>query len=203
MSRTTNIVYTIEFFSYWHIGSGLSIAGDVDAAVLKNQYQLPYIPGKALKGLLREAAETLAELDTKSSYKDLIVSIFGEERTKKQQAAEEKEENTDFDPDKDNETKGQAGQAFFYNAEVNPKDLMDKQTALYERLSATALDEQGQAKQGSLRKMEVSIPLKLYAKISGLTKEEGEFIHQCFKWIKRMGLQRHRGLGRCQFQALN
>jgi CRISPR/Cas system CSM-associated protein Csm3 (group 7 of RAMP superfamily) len=53
------INYKIEFYSYWHSGSGLSIAAGADLRVNKDKDGLPFIPGKTLKGLLREAAENL------------------------------------------------------------------------------------------------------------------------------------------------
>ena len=51
----STIKYEIEFFSNWHCGSGLAAGADVDALVIKDQEGLPYIPGRTLKGLLREA----------------------------------------------------------------------------------------------------------------------------------------------------
>ena len=54
-----DITYTIEFFSYWHCGSGLSAGADVDSLVIKDAKGMPFVPGKTIKGLIREAAETL------------------------------------------------------------------------------------------------------------------------------------------------
>ncbi len=49
----------IEFFTYWHCGSGVSGGSRVDALVAKDDRGLPYIPGKTLKGHIREMAESL------------------------------------------------------------------------------------------------------------------------------------------------
>lgn len=54
----SNIKYTIEFYSQWHCGSGLSAGADVDALVVKDKDYMPYVPGKTIKGLVREAVET-------------------------------------------------------------------------------------------------------------------------------------------------
>ena len=54
-----DITYTIELFSYWHCGSGLSAGADVDSLVIKDAKGMPFVPGKTIKGLIREAAETL------------------------------------------------------------------------------------------------------------------------------------------------
>lgn len=62
-----DITYKIEFFSEWHCGSGLSAGADTDALVIKDSEGFPYIPGKTLKGLFREAIEELIELKDTST----------------------------------------------------------------------------------------------------------------------------------------
>ena len=54
-----NMDYKIEFFSNWHCGSGLAAGADVDALVIKDKDGLPYVPGRTIKGLLRDAATEL------------------------------------------------------------------------------------------------------------------------------------------------
>ena len=54
-----DIKYKVIFFTDWHCGSGLAAGADVDALVIKDSDGLPYIPGKTMKGLLREAAEEI------------------------------------------------------------------------------------------------------------------------------------------------
>ena len=54
-----NIRYKIEFHTDWHCGSGLAAGADVDALVVKDQSGLPFVPGKTIKGLLREAVEEI------------------------------------------------------------------------------------------------------------------------------------------------
>lgn len=53
------IKYQIQFHSYWHCGSGLAAGAGVDALVVKDADGLPFVPGKTIKGLLREAMEEL------------------------------------------------------------------------------------------------------------------------------------------------
>ena len=50
----------IEFFTYWHCGSGSSGGSRVDALVAKDE-GLPYIPAKTLKGHIRKMAESLED----------------------------------------------------------------------------------------------------------------------------------------------
>jgi CRISPR/Cas system CSM-associated protein Csm3 (group 7 of RAMP superfamily) len=170
----------IEFFGYWHIGSGLSVAGDVDAAVLKNKEGLPYIPGKTLKGLFRDAAEKLNAFEA-DQHRRLLDEIFGKQTT----------------PDEDPENHQGQGLAYFGNAELGA--VIEDKSLLYDKISATAINAQtGVAEDHTLRKYEVCIPLKLFAEIEVQNSEQQDFLQRCAKMVKRMGVLRHRGLGRCQ-----
>ena len=71
-------------------------------------------------------------------------------------------------------------------------------------MAFTSIENSGVAKKGSLHTMETTIPCKLYSEITGFSddtksKEQIEF---CFQWVKRLGQNRHRGLGRCHFQLI-
>ena len=57
----TDIKYKITFFSNWHCGSGLAAGADTDELVIKDRNGLPYVPGRTIKGLLREAAMMLKQ----------------------------------------------------------------------------------------------------------------------------------------------
>ena len=59
MTTEKRIDYQIEFFSQWHCGSGLSAGADIALLVIKDKEGMPFIPGKTLKGLIREAVENL------------------------------------------------------------------------------------------------------------------------------------------------
>lgn len=98
-----DITYTIEFFSYWHCGSGLSAGADVDSLVIKDAKGMPFVPGKTIKGLIREAAETLNNLaPDRYPSQEIIDNIFG----KRSETAEIP----------------QIGKAFFSNAEFPATD---------------------------------------------------------------------------------
>ena len=190
MENTMCISYQIEFFSYWHIGSGLSGGAAADNIVLKNDKKLPFIPGKTLKGLLREAAELINGLNGDMVSSHFINDVFGEKLV-----------------DKDN--KRNEGEAFFANAYLtkNASDIIVKDgltNELYQILSSTAIDENGQAVDSSLRQLEVTIPLTLYGKIEhfSIKPEYKVQLEYCFKWIKQMGQNRNRGLGKCKFSII-
>jgi CRISPR/Cas system CSM-associated protein Csm3 (group 7 of RAMP superfamily) len=170
----TTVNYTIEFFSDWHCGSGLAAGADVDALVIKDKDRFPYIPGKTIKGLVREAIEILYH-----DSGDQIVNAFGASTDAK-------------------------GVMFFENAvfEHNLKETIKKQETvsyLYRNLASTAIDENGIAKEHSLRRIEVVVPCKLVGTIHDVPDEIVPQLKKSLAYIKRLGVNRNRGLGRCKF----
>lgn len=198
---TQQLRYQIQFYGYWHVGSGLSASTYADAVVLKDQDDFPVIPGKTLKGLLREAAHTIHQYQPDLVSFDFIRDVFGESGN-----TEENRKNGPYKPS-----------AFFFSnatlseqlrAQLPQATLIDGSgpvnlvNSLYEVLSSTQI-ENGLAKDGSLRQLEVCVPLPLYAVIEGETiNDYMAEIDACFGWIKRMGLNRNRGLGRCRLTRM-
>jgi CRISPR/Cas system CSM-associated protein Csm3 (group 7 of RAMP superfamily) len=187
--------YKIKFLDYWHTSSGLSTGADVDLTVLKDEHGLPILPGKTLKGLFREAAENLKELNSKLISKDFIHSVFGEQLPKGAKTEDEHEvkEADSFFSDarfSDNIYK------LVINKEIQP-------SYLYKSIASTQIDENGQAKDFSLRQMEVTVPVELYAEIYDFDKKYEPQMELCFKYVKRLGLNRNRGLGRCEISKIN
>ena len=54
------LTLTFTLLSYWHAGTGAGRGGDADAVVQRDDDGLPYLPGKSVKGLIRDAVETYA-----------------------------------------------------------------------------------------------------------------------------------------------
>jgi len=162
--------FKIEFFDYWHLGSGVSAGPALDSTVVKDENGLPYVPGKTIKGILREMAEMIGGEST--------AKIFGEEGSS-------------------------MGEAYFSNAEL------DRDTAaylaahpneakhLYEKISSTKIGNNGIAEDQSLREIEVVVPLTLWGEIA-CKEEEKALLSQAMGMVKQIGLNRNRGLGRCQ-----
>ncbi len=187
------IAYQIEFFSYWHASSGLAGGTYADLLVNKTREGLPYIPGRTLKGLLREAAETIYQFDSDLVTQTFILDVFG-------QAPDEK--------DIEEERATLEAQSFFSNAYLSdylqnaiPKDHVP---FLYHVLASTKINERGLAADGTLRQMEATAPLVLLSRIEQFPDKPGyeQQLNYCFQWIKRMGLNRSRGLGRCKFSII-
>lgn len=193
-----NIIYTLKFYSEWHCGSGLVAGADLDALVVKNKRKLPYVPGKTIKGLVREAVENVLFFKgINATDRELFVKTFGN--------ADEADwnmlEDTLTDDKKD---KMRKGEAFFTNAELD-KEFQDiiyeekLESYLYRAVSSTAITERGVAKEHSLRKMETVIPCELTGKIIDVPDEFAKWVIDGLKYIKRLGQNRNRGLGRCEF----
>ena len=64
-------IYKIQFFDYWHTGSGLAGGTYADSIVNKDETDLPIIPGRTIKGLLKDAANSLQRLNN-----ELITNNF-------------------------------------------------------------------------------------------------------------------------------
>ncbi|MCK9159577.1 MAG: RAMP superfamily CRISPR-associated protein [Bacteroidaceae bacterium] len=171
-----NIQYTIQFFSEWHCGSGLAAGADVDELVIKDKNNLPFVPGKTLKGLVREAVEEILAFQQKQAPAS-FVDMFGNSKDK--------------------------GCSFFKNAEL-PVDLRDSiitqglSSYLYRSIASTAIDDKDIAKKNSLRKMQTVVPCSLEGEILNVPNDFVPEIVNGLKFIKCLGQNRNRGLGRCQ-----
>ena len=193
------IKYKIEFHTDWHCGSGLAAGADVDALVVKDKNGMPFIPGKTMKGLVREAVEELFFLTDGFKNEDKVkdfIKTFGnsEDRDAKIYVVPTGlEESKDF---------MKRSEAFFTNAVLNKAeydaiDVNDAARFMYRDIASTSIKENGIAKVHSLRKMQVVVPCTLYGEILNVPEDMADEIIQSFGFIKRMGQSRNRGLGRC------
>lgn len=178
------INYDLTFYSNWHCGSGLSSGADTDALVVKNTYGLPFVPGKTIKGLVREAAELL--MDLKQIDKSGLDKTFGTEG---------------------GSVSTNEGTAFFSNAELPESEAgqirnHNLQEYLFTNIASTAIDGNGITVKGSLRKAEVTVPCTLEGVICDVPDEMAEIICDALRMIKRLGQNRTRGLGRCDFKNI-
>lgn len=177
-----NLSYSIEFHSLWHCGSGLSAGADIDTLVIKDDSLLPYVPGKTVKGILREAVEDYAAY-MKLNVDSTINSVFGHLSPK-------------------NSDDIIQGDAFFTNAELSKDEqnyikASELQEHLYKAISSTKIDNEGIAEDHSLRRIEATIPCVLYGKILNVDDKLVDVFKKAVGLVKRIGLNRNRGLGRC------
>lgn len=168
----TDIHYQIEFFSYWHCGSGMAAGAGVDALVVKDGDGLPFVPGKTVKGLVRQAYEELF------GRNDLL---FGNES---------------------GNVRAQTFFSDTVLEEARKDILSRNwQRSLFRSISSTAIDENGIADPHSLRKTQVTVPCTLTGRVLHVPDGEVEKVEKAMRLVKQLGYHRSRGLGRCQFSV--
>lgn len=183
---------TIDLRSDWHAGGGRGQGAVLDAVVHRDASGLPVLPGRHLKGLLREALERAADWGWEG-YTGLAAQLFGKR-------SEEMPAGTVPRPGSlrlgDGRLPGDL--ALWLGSEAGQGHL----PKLYRGLYSTAVDHAtGSARDRSLRGIEVCVPLTLHAPISlvpGQTPpaDWAARLQRVLPLIDAVGAHRSRGLGR-------
>ena len=197
----SNQTYKIQFQinNYWQAGTGYGGGALVDSLVNKDINGLPFLPGRTIKGLMRDAVsrveqwghipeeathcffgslpleDGITRLETEPGAIAISDAVLPEEMTKWLSHPE--------------------------NAEIRQ--------GLFKQISSTAINpETGCAIDKSLRAIEVTIPLTLTATLTVLNEDSLNKINwgtgktwkdglkSCLKLIRAVGASRSRGLGR-------
>ena len=133
-----DIEYKVEFFTDWHCGSGLAAGADADALVIKDSDRLPFLPGKTVKGLLREGME------------DIITFKYGDNPSLRKEMEEIVKETLGFFNDSNDigneKTEMKIGKAHFTNASLseNEREAVlagSLQPYLFRVISSTAVSD--------------------------------------------------------------
>ena len=180
------LAYKIEMLSDWHVGSGLDAGVEVDALVLKDENGIPYIPGKTIKGLLKDALVDMIEVN--QCEDTTVQEIFGNMISNQERTSH-------------------SGKAFFSDATLDEdqyKEIASNNLGeyLYRNIASTAIGEKGIAKEKSLRVTQVTMPLTLTGYISAIEKADEPTLKKAFQWVRYLGVNRNRGLGRCRFSTI-
>lgn len=216
----------IRLFSFWHVGSGRGGGLTVDAVVHKDSGGLPELPGRTIKGLVRDAvsrAEAWGHLEAGTTE-----TWFGSDGRNYRGHLEAG--RRDDDPQRPDRYQTDDGLLVFDNGVLPApvaawlrqgdtglrqdetdlhQDETDLRDGLYHHLYATAVDHlSGTASHETLRGTEVVVPLDLYAPISALPRPDlgaqaarwPELLPRCLPLIRGLGVSRTRGLGRCCFR---
>lgn len=185
----------IHFANYWHAGGGRDAGSVLDAIVHRDVHGLPVVPGRHIKGLLRDALER-AETWEWEGYSGLAATLFGDRSETASNAAP------------------QAG-CLRVSDGMLPSDVAKwlgseagarLRPGLHRALYATAVEhDSGVAKDHSLRGIEVTVPLDLTAvveEIPGRNAPENWLarLGEVLPLIDALGAYRSRGLGRVQLQ---
>lgn len=182
-SKRTCAELKLRFSGYWHAGSGRGSGHHLDAVCERDARDLPYFPGRQLKGVLRHAvrrAEAWKWLENlplpdgpAKSHEELL---FGS-----QSQAESRDAtlpglvsigNAQL-PEPEREWLAYEGNALLEEAKRNNSQPLLDQIAektllrqqLFDELFSTAIDENGTARRYSLRGLEVCLPVMLEAMI--------------------------------------
>jgi len=198
-------IIKLQLFEYWHTSAGFGKGRYFDAVVTRSEEGLPLLRGKTLRGLLREAifhAESFGQLAPGTSE-----AMFGTSQETLQ--AQEKPEVNRFTTRPGCFRVGSATlppEWQRYAATQEGKALIK---GLYGALSSTAIDEDGLAKEQTLRRIEVAVPLTLQARWEGesfslaqTTYLPQDALHKALPLLRKLGTSRHRGLGRVRATLL-
>lgn len=180
----------LELLSDTCISSGESIAGIIDVEVEFDEYGIPFIPVKRLKGVLREAAEDINLIcDGKYSY--YIDDIFGKPgECIPGNMILENGRLEDYEEISDMIKRGKKSKE--YGILFNEEFVKDSFTYIR---SQTAIDEGGAAKVNSLRNIRVLKKGLKFLFDLDIEREYIQFLSQVCKMVRHIGLNRTRGLG--------
>lgn len=186
----------ISFVSDWHCGSGLGESHLADAVLNRDADGVPVIPGRAVKGALREGAWRLGALG--GDYARALTLLFGSDS----QFADEKHAGRLYVAPA---TLQEDIRAFLLSLSFEERGR--EISYMMVRRSRTALKD-GVAEQGSLRTLECGIPGAVFS--SRLTFDMSEensawilpYMAAVCAAVKSMGADRARGLGRCRLQLM-
>jgi len=186
-----------DLLTPWAVSSGRTGGPAADATVVRSPGGLPYLPGRSVKGLLREGcrqAEALGYLPAGTCQQ-----LFGE---------------WSFAANAASRYEVAAGQLSFSDARL-PREYEDFArskpegaawaTAFVQSIAATALEESGLARDKTLRTFEVAVPMTLRATIECPTSGDAavdwlEAIKVAASLVRAVGAHRNRGFGRAQLR---
>lgn len=174
--------FSIELLGDMCVSNGKTLGSIIDIDVCYDDFGLPIIKGKSLKGCLREIAEELIEWNIIKN-KDFVSKVFGEKGSN--------EDMNLYLSDAHIENSCLYKQAI-KKEDLKQQDLIDAFT--YCR-TQTSIDENGIAKKNSLRTIRVVKKGEIFiCKYCISEKNHDDFI-LCLKSLRNIGMNRTRGLG--------
>lgn len=183
---------TITLLSPWHAGSGLGDGPGDDRLVVRDAHGMPYLPGRTLKGLLRDATTAAEELGHLNA--GVTVRLFGEASS---QTGDAESEGSLLLGDARLGGDVAAVDGWDRWAAAHPDQVRHLDT----RIQSTAVED-GVGKRGTLRSTEWIWPATLTAILASDAKKAEEDIQSLEKslaLLRRLGLRRHRGFGNATF----
>lgn len=174
------IRYIIELSSFWHIGSGVGSGNNEDAIVIVDDNGVPYIPGKSIKGLVKDSARLL----NRSLKPPISIdNLFGIES---------------------DHYEGEGALKFSNAYPIAYDKIKEYPEIMKSSRRQISMNEHNVANDQSLRKIQVIRPCKLIGEIDEIPDEPDDSRHvkKCLELIKFIGGNRTRGLGRCKVRVI-
>lgn len=192
------VLLRIEILDYWHCGSGRGLGASLDAVCARDRLGLPVLPGRTLKGLLRDAVRR-CPCPVMDDREARIAALFG--GVGFTPATGENEPQLIEQPGNGRLTVTDARlpQAMLdYLGSLPERDLEGLRAPLFAQLAQTAIEHQrGAAKTNSLRTIEVAMPVTLEATIESTDDRWCRLVAPALTLLRAVGAYRSRGLGRC------
>lgn len=207
----------IDLHAFWHAGTGRSRGTSVDAIPQCDPDGLPYLPGRTVAGLLREAFGRVAEIDARRAdtvevpllSPGLVTALLGSEpqHARGGQLGRYGTDQGCLAVDDARPWKDDAEATLWRGWAATSPDAV---ASLRRRRVSTAITPDGVARPRTLRADEVVVPMTLYAPLSLLpsSSDSGppagwrEALEEALPLVRRLGSRRHRGFGRCTVTLL-
>lgn len=194
-SRAGTIV--LDIVSYWHAGTGRGDGPGADAIVARTRQGLPYLPGRTVKGLVRNAvaaaerAGAFGDPDSKRLQTWFGSDIVRVERDDRERQLEEARYSTEAGRLRfGSATLGEAWAAW---AAAHPAE----RAQLVRTFASTRIGADGVALDETLRTIEISVPMTLTAPVEGLDEASEAALGVALPlFLRSAGAHRRRGLGR-------
>lgn len=217
-------VLKITLHGYWHAGSGRGEGPGADASVVRDGAGLPYLPGRTLKGLLREAVRRAMRLGRVPGGAPELRRWFGTELIDDDRGQVDSDdrirvlEEARFRTDEgalrvSSATIGRGEAAARWRrwaeqAAANgpvAAEVRRRVGHLFAELASTKIDDaSGVASDRSLRVIEVAVPMDLYATIEGPDEDPWPHaLREALVLLRALGSHRRRGLGWCTCELLD
>lgn len=206
----------VELLGFWHPGTGRGEGASADAVVQRDQAGLPFLPGRSVKGLLREAVRLGVEAGVAGLTDELETFLFGSplpggiHADKRVGPLEEQRYATLPGSLQVGSARLGAGRSaqgrWCAYARTDEGERLAR--SLVTTFSSTRL-EGGVASDGTLRTIEVVVPVTLSAELRvGGEAAEGrpipwESLDEAVQvFLRALGSHRNRGMGRCRARIL-
>ncbi|MBD3161181.1 MAG: hypothetical protein GF355_04830 [Candidatus Eisenbacteria bacterium] len=171
----------IEILDYWHSGTGRGRGPVLDAEASRTPAGLPYLPGKTVRGLVREGVQQ-AE-DARLVPAGTVLGLFGKADVGGKLRVSD----------------ATLGREYEQWILAEGRELAE---TLFDQISATAINgKTGQVEDQTLRTIEVALPVTLTAvmHVADDHPDASRHLEAGMGFIRGLGTQRRRGLGRARF----